>query len=202
MFYSSFKPGIAHFIGVSLICLMSLVGSGCGGDSPVDEGQTFEGPFIQITGAQSRTFDLMSGDLSVVCKPKLGLKEFDFEAADQPGAEGGTYLRFTIGDYHGPGDYTLEYEAAKPLHTVEVGLTADAGEVFKYRLFQELRLDNNELYSSYCNLHLNAEELQTKTRYAGLINCIMLWADFDSSDSDNGNLTSYIDIVSKFECEY
>jgi len=202
--------GKNHGRVIRLTCLLALSGlplaAGCGGESEEQARAGFEGPYIQVSGAQTREFDLTSGELSVLCKPKPGLQEFDFEASSQPGSEGGEFLRFTVGGYSGAGDYVMEYDPSGSPHKVEVGLSGegpnDAGKSFKYRLFQELRLDNNTLYNSFCALHLEAEELATKTKYAGQIHCVMLWADFDSSDSKTGNLTHFVDVAARFECEY
>ena len=189
---------------VRLVTLAASIVAGCGG------GQSghakLEGPFAELVGEQSRSFSLAPGKLNLVCKPKPGLKEFEFEAATVVGSDTGTYFRLILKDYTGPGDFELEYDVTKPQHKIEVGVPADPrrpdGKDYKYKFWYHLRGDTNVTYRSHCDLSLSAEEGDTKTHFVGLMSCAMLFADSASADHDPGLLNSFIDLFVKFECDW
>jgi hypothetical protein len=188
----------------SLLVVLLLVATACGGDDGPG-GHGVEGPYARVSGARAQTFSLAPGTLQVVCKPKPGLQEFEYEAATVLGSETGTYLRFTLADYTGPKEYLLEYEIAKAKHKIAVGLPAPegGGKDYRYTFFQHLRPDLNEVYRSRCRISLAAEEGTTKTRFTGMLSCSMLFADYNSRDNNSsGLLNAFVDLWAKLECDY
>jgi hypothetical protein len=183
-----------------------LIFSACGGGDKTPTHQKIDGPFVELFGAQTKTFSLAADKLAVMCKPKPGLKEFEFEAATSAGTDGGNYFRITLKDYTGPGDFELEFDIAKPQHKIEVGVPAQPkgadGKDYKYTFWYHLRTDTNETYRSHCDLNLTADEGTTKTHYVGLLDCTMLFAASSSHDSNPGFLNAYVDLMAKFECDY
>ena len=190
---------------VRLVTLAASILAGCGGGGNSGHAK-LEGPFAEIVGGQSRSFSLAPGKLNIVCKPKPGLKEFEFEAATVAGSDTGSYFRLILKDYTGPGDFELEYDASSPQHKIEVGVPAEPkrpdGKDYKYRFWYHLRGDTNVTYRSHCDLSLTAEEGDTKTHFVGLMSCAMLFADSSSADHDPGLLNSFVDLFVKFECDW
>ncbi len=184
------------------LLLLGSLATGCGGDSAPPT--KIEGPFAQVFASRVVSFSLAADKLQVVCRPKPGLKEFEFEAATTSGATSGNFLRFTLKDYTGPKDYEIEYDASKPQHKMEVGFPADPPQAkgYRYDFLQFSRVDLNEIYRSHCDLSIGAEELSDRTRYTGTVSCTMLWANFDSLDHSTGVLNSFADLVAKFQCEF
>jgi hypothetical protein len=180
-----------------------VVGAGCGGDDGPGN-TTVEGPYARVTGARSQTFSLDPGSLQVVCKPKPGLQELEYEAATVLGADTGSYLRITLADYTGPKEYALEYDIATSKNKIAVGLPSpDGGKDYRYTFFQHLRPDLNQVYRSRCQLSIATEEGATKTRLAGMLSCTMLFADFSSRDNNSsGLLNAFVDLWAKLECDY
>jgi hypothetical protein len=195
-------------VRVSLLLpfVAALIFSACGGGNKAGH-QKIEGPFVELFGAQTKTFSIAADKLAVMCKPKPGLKEFEFEAATAAGTDGGNYFRLTISDYTGPGDFELEFDSTRPLHhKIEVGVPAQPkgadGKDYKYTFWYYQRTDTNETYRSHCDLNLAADEGSTKTHFAGLLDCTMLFAASSSRDNSPGYLNAYVDLMAKFECDY
>lgn len=190
---------------VRIVTLTALIFAGCGGGGKSGHPK-LEGPFAELVGEQSRSFSLAPGKLSVVCKPKPGLKEFEYEAATVLGSDTGSYFRLTLKEYTGPADYEMEYDVSKPQHKIEVGVPAEpkgaAGKDYKYRFWYHLRGDTNVTYRSHCSLSLTADEGDTKTHFVGLLSCAMLFADSSSADHDPGLLNAFVDLFVKFECDW
>jgi hypothetical protein len=178
----------------------------CGGDGA--GGHNVDGAFARLTGARITTFTLAAGGaLQVLCRPKPGLKELEYEAAQVLGTDSGSYLRFTLKDYVGPQDYSFEHDVAKAQHKIEVGVPAAPrgadGKDHKYKFFEYLRPDLNVVHRSRCDATIAAEELSSKTRLSGTLACTMLFADFKSKDYDStGQLNAFVDLWAKFECDY
>lgn len=178
----------------SLVCL--AVGFvGCGGGDGATKPPKLEGPFAQVVGASSATFSLAATDAEVECIPKPGLEEFEYTATD---AATGNGLHLVLKEYTGPGAFELEYGVTNPKH--EIVLTLAGG--FKYHFFQHMRTDSDEIFVTHCHLALTAEEGQQTTRYAGHLNCTLLWADVGSPDyAGSSRMNNFVDLVARFECE-
>jgi hypothetical protein len=184
--------------------LLLALSAGCGGEDPQPPAQ--DTARLVIFGAQARTLSLSTEKMQVTCKPKPGLGEFSYEAATVSGATTGDFLRFTIKDYTTAKTYDMEYGTSKTQHTIEVGLEnkkkSASGKDYKYSFFQSLRTDSNEVLNSQCSITLEEKEETTQTIYTGLLNCILLWADYNSPDYDSGTLNNFVDVVGRFECVY
>jgi hypothetical protein len=184
---------------VSLALPLWLLGA-CGSDSAEPEGPTpIEGAYALIIGPRTTLFSLAPDEATVLCRPKPGLQVFEFEAS----SGGSQYLRFSLADYAGPGDYAIEYEPGGVDNWVEVGFPADgdAPAGYKYKFFQFVRADLNVTYRSHCAFTIEAEPLAGRTRFVGSITCGALWADFDSVDYLSQPLNGFADLLAKFECE-
>jgi hypothetical protein len=172
----------------------------CGNEVAEPEGPTpIEGGYALVIGPRTTLFSLAASEATVLCRPKPGLQVFELEAS----AGGSQYLRFTLADYAGPGEYAIEYAPGGADHRVEVGFPAE-GDVpasYKYKFFQFVRADLNVTYRSRCGFTIEAEALTGRTRFVGTITCGALWADFDSADYLSQPLNGFADLIAKFECE-
>ncbi len=178
---------------VPLLASLALV-AGCGGDSGGQKPPDQQGPFVQIAGAQRTTFSLAPEDVDVKCLFKRSFEELEYEGQDPASGNG---LRLVIKDYK-PGAMALEYGIDKPQHVVDLTL----GGGFKYRFFQHLRSDQDEVYNTRCDLTTEEQEAGATTRYSGHINCTLLFADASSPDyAGTDQLNAFVDLVARFECE-
>jgi hypothetical protein len=188
----------------ALLALPFLLVGACGDGTKVPEGSaSIQGGYALIIGARTTLFSLASSQASVLCRPKPGLRAFEFEATSATGAGSPAYLRFVLADYAGPGDYAVAFEPGGVAHEVEVSFAAHGNPLasYKYKFFQFVRPDLNVTYRTHCDFSIQAETLTGRTRYAGAISCGALWADFDSVDYLSQPLNAFVDMVAKFECE-
>jgi len=173
---------------------------GCG-----DDGGQLVGPFVRIMGMQNTIFSLDRSVMEWTCKPKPGLKEFEFEAAQFPQTDAGNYLRFTIRDYNKPQVYEMEYGTGAN-HSLEVGFDSPnkhLGEKsYKYTFGRHFRSDTTKEYLSKCTINMDWIPLGNVYRYFGTIDCIMLFAGYNSKDYLSGNMNTNVDMVAKFECDH
>ena len=187
-------------IGVSTLGLALLLNAGCG-----DESRKIDGPFVEVIGSQYKLFPISENDLSVVCKPKPGLGEFEFEAATSSGKELGKFLKFTIKEYTKPKTYDFYYAPTSLGFELKVGFedpeaTAGTDKGYSYEFMQHLRPDINKTYPSKCTIRMSDEELTNGTKYTGTIDCVMLWSTFNSKDYTTGNLNAFVDLFASFTC--
>lgn len=183
--------------------VIAIMTSACGGDdsSGFSAPPALEDPFVMTFGAQQRSFSLDPGQSSqVVCAPKPGLGEFEYNASFPSDIDGQSSLKFILKEYaESKESWDVEYLPGGPGHTVEVGF---ANQTYRYTFFQSLRPDTNEILNSRCKVGLQSEEREGKTHFAGSMHCTMLWADFSSKDYAIDKLNNYIDIIARFECDY
>ena len=177
-----------------------MLGSGCGSDS-----RKIDGPFVEVIGSQYKLFAISENDLSVVCKPKPGLGEFEFEAATSNGKELGQFLKFSIKEYTKPKTYDFVYAPTSLGFELKVGFedpeaTTSADKGYSYEFLQHNRSDINKTYPSKCTLTMTDEELTNGTKYTGTIDCIMLWSTFNSKDYTAGTLNAFVDLFASFSC--
>jgi hypothetical protein len=181
-----------------VILLASLL-SACGddGESSQPEGPIkIDGPFLKVFGAQQKTILWSAAGAQIVCRPKPGLQEFEYEATVDSDS-----FKLVLKDYAATkSSYDIEYkvEVGTEPHVVDVTFGTD----YKYKFFQSFRTDIDEAFNSQCSINLVAEELVSATRYQGTMFCVMLWADTTSNDYRTDIVNNYIDLVAKFECEY
>lgn len=185
----------------SLLGLALLAGPGCG-----DSGRKIDGPFVEVIGSKYKLFSISENELTVVCRPKPGLGEFEFEAATTNGKEMGKFLKFTIKNYTKPKTYDFVYSPSSLDFSLKVGFedpeaTTGTDKGFRYEFLQHNRSDINKTYPSKCTLIMKDEEKTTGTRYHGSINCVMLWSTFDSKDYTTGALNAFVDLLASFDCQ-
>ncbi len=185
---------------ISVAALAVLLQTGCGDD---DSGP--KGPFVQVVGSQYKTFSISEDELTVACKPKPGLGQFEFEAATTNGKELGKFLKFTIKEYTKPKTYDFVYAPTSLAFELKVGFedpaaTSGKDKGYRYEFLQHNRSDINKTYASKCTVTMSDTEETNGTRYKGTIDCIMLWAAFDSKDYTTGALNSFVDLFASFEC--
>ncbi len=186
---------------LTILALALGLGAGCGSDS-----RKMEGPFVEVIGSQYQLFSISESALSVVCKPKPGLGEFEFEAATSSGKELGKFLKFTIKEYTVPKTYDFVYSPTSLSFSLKVGFedpdaTKGTDKGYQYEYFQHLRTDITKTYPSKCTVDIKEEDKTSGTRYHGTIDCVMLWASSDSKDYTGGALNSFVDLIATFDCE-
>ena len=183
----------------------SLLLAACGGQpEPVTTvPKPIDGAYAMVLGSHASLITLAPAKAHVLCTPKPGLKEFDFEGTPDAAEDAGKYLRFSLMSYTGPKDYEIEYTAGGDEHKVEVGFPAipAAAKSFKYKFFQYLRSDTNTTYRTHCDISIQTQELPDRTKFTGTVSCTALWADFDALDYLMQPLNGFADLIAKFECE-
>ena len=160
----------------SCAALPACGGGGGGRPGPIS------GSFVQLAGPeQGKTISLGS----IKCTPKPGLKEYEVEASSSDGDS----LHVVLMEYQGPGERDIEFGVTKPKHRIDIDLASG----HKYRFFQHLRSDLNEIYNSYCHVAI--------VEGGGHLNCTLLWADAGSPDfAGTEFLNNYVDANAKFDC--
>lgn len=165
----------------------------CGGDE--QQREPIDGPYAMILGKQNTVLRLDSETVKVTCKPQRRFKQYDFEAATAPKADAGTYVRFSLKEYKGPGKYSIEYGKALQPHTVDVGI--DRGGQPKGFLYQfKVAKSGETSVPSRCQFNIEDGE------QSGVVTCLLLWADRSSQDyiSASNRLNRYVDLILRFDC--
>jgi|GEM_PF-5342683 hypothetical protein len=187
------KEIVTTALGLSLSIALSL-SCGGGGDSQGPP-PPIEGPYVQVSAAQSKVFSISDTNAEIECTYKRSPDELEFIATTKTDED---RIRLVIDGLNDGGDMSFAYGTSGPFHKLSVNLKGG----YAYEFSQSTRTGSSEKLPTICEGSITVTPGDDKSQYSGSFACTYLWAKTDSVDYDSSRkLQNFVDLVFKFSCE-